>query len=109
MPHPLLWAVAVHKQRRHFTVNGCQMEITALTINGHDHTHTVAVEAADAELLLDTIALLRLHSFTNTNYVVGLRQFVGIDTAPENAWADSEPAFVQPPELATTPELVLVH
>lgn len=108
VPHPAICAVHVHKQRRCFTVNGCTMEITALTVNQRYHTHTVAVEAVEAAKVLDTLTQLGLHTFTNTNYLVGLRQLVGLGAPAAVARSVTETTFAPAGQRAASPELVLV-
>lgn len=107
-PHPALYAVQVHKRRRCFTINGCALEMTALTINDFYHTHTVAVEAAEAEKVLATITLLGLHTFVNTNYLMGLSQVVGLDAPEARTWSNPAPVWAPALKPPASPELVLV-
>lgn len=109
VPNPAICAVQVHKQRRCFTVNGCTMEMTNLRVNNRYHTHTVAVEAVEAATVLDTITRLGLQTFANTNYLVGLRQLVGLDAPVAIAWSDAEATFSPAGQRAASPELVLVR
>ncbi|MBX3011458.1 MAG: hypothetical protein KF832_08110 [Caldilineaceae bacterium] len=82
LPHPQLCAVQLYKQRRQFTVNGCKLELASLCINQRHQIKTVAVEAAEADNLLHTVELLHLHTFENTNYIVGLRELLGKEALP---------------------------
>ena len=109
VPNPAICAVQVHKQRRCFTVNGCTLEITALTVNQRYHTHTVAVEAVEAAKVLDTLTRLGLQPFANTNYLAGLRQLAGLDAPAAMAWADAETAFAPAGQRTVSPELLLVR
>ena len=109
IPNPLLCAVPVRKQRRTFTLNGCAMEMTALTVDERYHTYTIAVEATAAEKVLDTVNLLGLHNLVNTNYLVGLSQLVGLHVLDPLGWIDHEPAWTPTPNPRSSSELVLVR
>lgn len=89
LPHAELCDVQVYKQRRHFTVNDCKLEITSLSINGEHTVKTIAVEAADPDVLLNTIELLHLHTLENTNYIVGLRHLLGKEALFGQPWGVS--------------------
>lgn len=104
-PNPALYAVQVRKQRRCFTINECAMEMTALTVNERHHTYTVAVEAADAEKVLETVNLLGLQSFANTNYLAGLSQLLGISLPEKMTEAATEPTWA--PARHRTPKTAL--
>lgn len=109
IPNPSLHAVQVRKQRRCFTLNECAMEMTALTVNDRYHTYTVAVEATDAEKVLDTVTLLGLQTSANTNYLVGLSELLGLhvpDTEPE---AQAESAWLPIRDRTPRPELVFAR
>ncbi len=76
IPNPHLRAAQVAKQCRHYTMNHCQVEIGSLWVNDRHAIQTVAVEAAAADAVLETIALLGLQGADNTNYIVGLSQLL---------------------------------
>lgn len=108
-PNPALCAVQVRKLRRCFTVNQCAMEMTALTVNERHHTYTVAVEAADAEKVLDTVNLLGLHPFVNTNYLAGLSQLLGIHVSEKMTGAATEPTWAPARHRAPDAALILAR
>ncbi len=101
IPNPHLRTVEVCKKRRHHSVNNCQVEIGSLLVDEHYSTQTVAVEGADAEDVLQTVELLGLQAFTNTNYIVGLHQLLG--QAPSQSWVPPLRAERFVPLLARQP------
>lgn len=76
-PSACLRPVQIYKQRRHYKVNGCQVELASLLLNDWLPVDTLAVEAVDAERVIHTLKLLDLAAATNTNYLVGLSQWLG--------------------------------
>lgn len=109
IPNPALCVVQVRKQRRRFTINDCDMEMTALTVDERYHTYTVAVEATAAEKVLDLVNLLGLQNFANTNYLTGLRQLMGLRTADTETWSAHEPTWPHTANLLADRELVVVR
>lgn len=93
LPSSQLCAIQVYKQRRLYTINGCQMEVTSLMLNEYQrtnyprteaiHAETIAIEATDADAVLRTIERLGLDAANNTSYPVGLRQLLEKGRAPK--------------------------
>ena len=67
--------VFVHKVRHRSVLDGCMVEYTELTADGHT-ARTVAVEAADPELVTATIRKLGLDGRPNTCVAQGLRSLL---------------------------------
>lgn len=86
LPSSQLCAVQVYKRRRHYTINGCQIEMTSLALSEYQgtqahnveaiHAETMAIEATDADAVLRTLGLLGLNATNNTSYPTGLRQLL---------------------------------
>lgn len=72
-----LRAVNVFKERHGFMINGCIVEIADLHFDATP-IRTVAVEHADAALVMKTVRELSLDGFENINYLRALKQFVGM-------------------------------
>jgi len=66
----------VHKLRRHFTVNGCMIEVTDVTTD-HGSSRTLAVEATDPAAVIETVELFGLRDRPNTSYPRGLKALAG--------------------------------
>jgi exopolyphosphatase / guanosine-5'-triphosphate,3'-diphosphate pyrophosphatase len=64
-------AVAVHKRRTRYRVDGCTAELTEVSADGRPSS-TVAVESEDAEAVIDVVRSLDLDEYVNTAYPVGL-------------------------------------
>ena len=75
-PEPDLRGVCVHKQRAHYLVDGCMVELTELSADGAA-TRTIAVESPDPTLVSATIHTLRLDGRRNINVARGLKALVG--------------------------------
>ncbi|HEX6869219.1 MAG TPA: Ppx/GppA phosphatase family protein [Candidatus Limnocylindrales bacterium] len=73
-------AVAVHKVRRRFELEGCTGEWTEVTADGLE-TQTIAVESPDAAAVVRARNRLRLDGFVNTDYPSGLAAL--LDGIPE--------------------------
>jgi exopolyphosphatase / guanosine-5'-triphosphate,3'-diphosphate pyrophosphatase len=71
-------AVAVHKRRQHFTVDGCMTEVTEVIAEGAK-TRTLAVETTDADRVIATVRKLGLSDRENTSYPRWLKAAVGMD------------------------------
>lgn len=93
---PALQVAKVHKQRRHYLLYGCQVEISDLRINDRVDLRTIAVEATTAQLVTRTVETLDLQDYKNTNYVIGLLQLL----------AEGRPLRKQPATLAPTQQPV---
>ena len=70
-------AVAVHKRRLHYTVNGCMSEVTEVVAGGHK-VRTLAIETTDAERVIATVRDLGLAGRENTSYPLWLKAAVGM-------------------------------
>ncbi|HET7830145.1 MAG TPA: hypothetical protein VFL03_11350, partial [Candidatus Limnocylindrales bacterium] len=64
-------AVAVHKHRVRYVVDGCISELTDVTVDGRP-TRTIAVETEDAEAVAAAVRTLGLADYRNTAYPAGL-------------------------------------
>jgi exopolyphosphatase/guanosine-5'-triphosphate,3'-diphosphate pyrophosphatase len=71
-------AVAVHKRRQHYTVNGCMAELAEVTAEGRA-IRTVAIELDDPERVADTVRELGLSDRENTSYPRWLKTAAGMD------------------------------
>jgi exopolyphosphatase/guanosine-5'-triphosphate,3'-diphosphate pyrophosphatase len=71
--------VKVHKRRTRYTVGGCMAELSEVVADGKP-TRTIAVEATDAQAVVDAVRELGLGGYTNTAYPRGLAAL--IDGAP---------------------------
>lgn len=79
---PSLAVIDVDKRRRMFTVDGCTVEMAALTIGG-EPLETVAVESPDPALVLQTVSRLGLAALDNENYVQALQRLRATHAALE--------------------------
>ena len=71
-------AVAVHKLRRHFTMDECMVEVTAVVADEHG-MRTLAVESPDAARVVATVAELGLSARRNTSYPRRLKILAGME------------------------------
>jgi exopolyphosphatase / guanosine-5'-triphosphate,3'-diphosphate pyrophosphatase len=71
-------SVAVHKLRRHYTLNGCMVEVTEV-VAADQTTRTLAVELDDAERVIATVRELGLAERENTSYPRWLKAAVGME------------------------------
>jgi hypothetical protein len=78
---PALQVAKVDKQRCHYMLYGCRVEIGDLRINDQIELRTVAVEASEASKVARTVEILDLQDDKNTSYGAGLLQWL----APERA------------------------
>ena len=70
-----LIATDVHKDRRHYLVDGCMVESTDITVGGTT-VRTVTVESPDPAEVLDTLDRLGLADRHNVNVARGLKAMV---------------------------------
>jgi exopolyphosphatase / guanosine-5'-triphosphate,3'-diphosphate pyrophosphatase len=75
-PNIDLTTVNVHKRRRHFERGGCMVELTYIEV-GEGSITTIAVEAEDAQLVIDLVRSLGLGTRTNLSYPRRLKSPVG--------------------------------
>ena len=71
-PSPELLAVAVHKRREHYRIDGCMAELTDVRTEA-GITRTIAVESEDPGLVTETVRQLGLGSRRNVNLPRGLK------------------------------------
>ena len=71
-------AVAVHKRRLHYTVNGCLSEVTEVVTEGKK-VRTLAIESEDADRVIATMRQLGLSGHANTSYPRWLKAAVGME------------------------------
>ena len=71
-------AVAVHKLRRHYTMNECMVEVTEVVADRHG-MRTLAVESPDAARVVATVAELGLSKRPNTSYPRRLKADAGME------------------------------
>jgi len=70
-------AVAVHKRRLRYTINGCTAEMTAVVVDGKP-VRTVAIESEDAGLVVEAVRGMALSGLPNISYPRGLKAVVGM-------------------------------
>ena len=71
-------AVAVHKLRRHYTMNECMVEVTEVVADRHG-MRTLAVESPDAARVVATVAELGLSERPNISYPRRLKADAGME------------------------------
>jgi exopolyphosphatase/guanosine-5'-triphosphate,3'-diphosphate pyrophosphatase len=74
-PSAELLAVAVHKRREHYRIDGCMAELTEVSTDA-GATRTIAVESEDPGLVIDTVYQLGLGSRRNVNLPRGLKSLL---------------------------------
>jgi exopolyphosphatase / guanosine-5'-triphosphate,3'-diphosphate pyrophosphatase len=73
-----LRALQVHKHRRHFTIDGCMIELSEVrTFRGT--TQTIAIESPDPDLVSRTVAALGLADRPNVCLARGLKTLTGFE------------------------------
>jgi exopolyphosphatase/guanosine-5'-triphosphate,3'-diphosphate pyrophosphatase len=70
-------AVAVHKRRLRYTINGCMSEMTEVVADGTP-VRTVAIESEDAGRVVEAVHEMGLSGFPNISYPRGLKAVVGM-------------------------------
>ncbi len=78
---PELRFVTVHKQRRHYQVGDCQLEVAVLYVDHRFYTHTIALEAHAASAVQALRKRLDLDAASNSSYNRGLMQLVDCEWA----------------------------
>lgn len=84
-PHPEVRQARVFKQRFHFVIEGCMVEINELLINGAA-IKSVAVEAADAADVLQVRDMIGLRPYENANYLTAIKRILGLAPLPDETW-----------------------
>jgi len=77
VPHPDLFVVSVHKERSHYRLDGCMVELTEITADDLT-TRTVTVESTDPSQVADTVHRLGLAGRDNISVASVLKTLVGI-------------------------------
>jgi exopolyphosphatase/guanosine-5'-triphosphate,3'-diphosphate pyrophosphatase len=72
-------AIAVHKRRLHYTVNGCMSEVTEVVADGQK-VRTLAIETTDADRVIATVRELGLAGRENTSYPRWLKAAAGMES-----------------------------
>jgi exopolyphosphatase/guanosine-5'-triphosphate,3'-diphosphate pyrophosphatase len=85
-PHPEVRQARVFKQRFHFVIEGCMVEINELLVNGAA-IKSVAVEAADAADVLRVRDMIGLRPYENVNYLLAIKRVLGLAPLPEETWS----------------------
>lgn len=70
-------AIAVHKRRVRYTIDGCTSELTDVVADGNP-VRTVAIESEDAARVLGAVRAMGLAGFENISYPCGLKSLVGM-------------------------------
>jgi exopolyphosphatase/guanosine-5'-triphosphate,3'-diphosphate pyrophosphatase len=70
-------AIAVHKRRVRYTVDGCTSEVTDVVADGKP-VRTIAIESEDAAGVLGAVRAMGLAGFENISYPRGLKSLVGM-------------------------------
>lgn len=83
--------VPVYKQRRHYTVDDCHLEVAVLYVDNRFYTDTIAMEAVDAGVVQRLRTRLGLQEATNTNYNRGLQQLLSGHAAATSVTQAEEP------------------
>ena len=73
-----LRAVAVHKRRTHYTVDGCMAEVSEVRADGRE-TRTIAIEAEDPGRVIAAVRDFGLASLPNVCYPRGLKAVLGFE------------------------------
>ena len=85
-PHPEVQPARVFKQRFHFVIEGCMVEINELLVNGAA-IKSVAVEAADAADVLRVRDMIGLQPYENVNYLIAIKRILGLAPLPDESWS----------------------
>jgi exopolyphosphatase/guanosine-5'-triphosphate,3'-diphosphate pyrophosphatase len=70
-------AVAVHKRRVRYTIDGCTAEMTEVAADGKP-VRSVAIESEDADRVLGAVRAMGLDGFDNISYPRALKALVGM-------------------------------
>jgi exopolyphosphatase/guanosine-5'-triphosphate,3'-diphosphate pyrophosphatase len=76
-PGGRLRAVAVHKNRVQYRIDGCLAEMTEVVVDGN-RIRTVAIESEDPARVITVVGDLGLGRFENTSYPRGLKRLIGM-------------------------------
>lgn len=70
-------AIAVHKRRVRYSIDGCASEMTEVVADGRP-VRTVAIESEDAGRVLGAVRAMGLAGFDNISYPRGLKALLGM-------------------------------
>jgi hypothetical protein len=88
--------VRVQKERRHYCVDGCQIELSTVTVAAGFYTRTVALEAVEPMTVQSMRARLGLLDRENVNYGLGLNRLLQTNPALAEAPTHLAAIPVQP-------------
>lgn len=94
--HPLLQMVSVHKQRRHYQVGECRLEVAILYVNDNFYTHTTAIEAVNPDAVQQLRTQLGWLTDENVNYSCGLQELLACDTTEPYTFSFAEQVGFSP-------------
>jgi exopolyphosphatase/guanosine-5'-triphosphate,3'-diphosphate pyrophosphatase len=83
-PHPGVQQAQVFKRRFHFMIEGCMVEINELLVNGAA-IRSVAVEATDADAVLQVRDAVGLRPYENVNYLIAIKRILGLAPLPASS------------------------
>lgn len=81
-PHADVRLAQVFKQRFHFTVGACRVEINDLLINGAA-IQSVAVESENKTAVLNVRDIIGLGAYENVNYLLAIKRVMGLSPLPD--------------------------
>ncbi len=84
-PHREVYQAQVFKQRFHFVIDGCMVEINELLVNGAA-IGSIAVEAEQVDLVLNVRDMVGLGTYENVNYLKMIKRILGLAPWPEASW-----------------------
>ncbi len=87
--------VRVQKERRHYRVDGCQIELSTLCIANRFYTHTAALEAVEPLVVQSMRARLGLLDRENVNYGLGLKRLLQANPALAEMPTNDAPLPIQ--------------
>ncbi|MCB0061245.1 MAG: hypothetical protein KDE19_03990 [Caldilineaceae bacterium] len=93
---PTLRIIPVHKQRRHYAIDNCQLEVAVLYVDDRFYTHTIAIEAVDPAAVQQLRAQLGLSGVENVNYNRGLKDLLASDTTAPYTFSFAERVGLTP-------------
>ena len=76
-PHPDLCSVNVKKKRWGYMINNCISELAEVHID-NKYIKTAAIESTKISDILETIKMLQMDQYKNTNYLVAIKQVMKI-------------------------------
>ena len=77
-PHSDLYSVNVKKKRWGYMINNCISEFAEVQIY-NKFIKTAAIESTEISDILETIKILQMDQYKNTNYLVAIKQILGMN------------------------------